>query len=125
MSYVRVQNTVIRKMANECVKKSLTVKIHSMQSGLSAEFVEYKKEMDLPLSVMDKIVVKHIVKDICKDKVELIYGMILTEINKFIKVDNLGNWKGRKTYDYDSFDAHGILSVKYKAKANLKQRKLY
>ena len=78
MGYVRVQSTVMRKIANDCIKKSLTIKIHSMETGLTAEFVEYDKELDLPLSDMDKIVVKHIVQDICKDKVELIHNMILT-----------------------------------------------
>ena len=118
MGYVRVQSTAMRKIANDCIKKSLTIKIHSMQTGLSAEFVEYQKELDLPLSNMDKIVVKHIVKDICKDKVELIHNMILTELHKFIHKDNLGNWKGRKTYDYDKHNAHGILTVKYAHTSN-------
>ena len=115
MAFVRLEGTVRREVVSEHVTKDLVIKVvNTEKDTLIAKFEDYDIYVNLPLSAMAKIPLKVVLKSHVKESEHLnTYVAVLRELEKFTKVDRLQNWNGKKCLNYDRYEAHGVLSIRY------------
>lgn len=122
MAFVRIEGTVCREVVSEHITKDLTIKVvNTEKDTLIAKFEDYDIYVNLPLSDMAKIPLKVVLKSHVKESEHLnTYVAVLRELEKFTKIDRLQNWNGRKCLNYDRYEAHGVLTIRYQKPKEVK-----